>query len=230
VSLLLFVVALIAEVRGFIVQDVVWFRTSRLGSAVPVLPFDPSSITSANEVASVARYDPAFAHSRFDRYWSNTIYELHISRGRLQLQKVEDYLKPRLHWDRRPSQWDPATHSVGWRKLPTALLGIGTTHIHVLSLTDRMVVHTPSQDFPLWPILVATATLPSIWLVKSFRRPKREHCPKCSYSLTGNTSGVCPECGSKISASTTTVNRQQGRLFYCAGCKIQGCMNGNWAR
>lgn len=198
-SLLLFVLALVGEIRGFVVQDVVWLRTSRLGSAVPVLPFDPSSITSANEVASVARYDPAFAHSRFDRYWSNTTYELHISRGRLQLQKVEDYLKPRTHWDRRPSQWDPATHSVGWRKLPAALLGIRTTHIHVLSLTDRMVEHTPLKGFSIWPILTLTAILPSTWIVKRFRGPKRGFCPECSYDLTGNTSGTCPECGGRIS-------------------------------
>ena len=25
-----------------------------------------------------------------------------------------------------------------------------------------------------------------------------EHCGKCGYSLTGNTSGVCPECGERI--------------------------------
>ncbi|HPM24999.1 MAG TPA: hypothetical protein PLP66_13915 [Phycisphaerae bacterium] len=25
------------------------------------------------------------------------------------------------------------------------------------------------------------------------------HCPKCGYDLTGNTSGVCPECGGAVS-------------------------------
>ncbi len=24
------------------------------------------------------------------------------------------------------------------------------------------------------------------------------HCPKCDYDLTGNVSGVCPECGTEI--------------------------------
>jgi len=23
-------------------------------------------------------------------------------------------------------------------------------------------------------------------------------CPKCSYNLTGNVSGICPECGTKF--------------------------------
>ena len=28
-----------------------------------------------------------------------------------------------------------------------------------------------------------------------------EHCPNCDYDLTGNVSGICPECGTKIAAS-----------------------------
>ncbi|MFN0135001.1 MAG: hypothetical protein ACKVS9_02670 [Phycisphaerae bacterium] len=32
------------------------------------------------------------------------------------------------------------------------------------------------------------------------RRSLAGHCPKCSYNLTGNTSGVCPECGTPIHA------------------------------
>jgi len=206
VSLLLLVLALTAEIRSFFVQDVVSFRVSRLGSRLPVYPFDLPSRSAADERRDVAPDEPAFVHSRFDRYWSNIIYELHISRGRMQLQKVEDYLKP--WWDRRPVQWDPATHSIGRRKLPAALLGPGIFYVHVQGAADRMVMHTPLKDFPLWPILIATAILPSICLAKIFRRPKRGHCPECSYSLTGNTSGICPECGSKSSASTTTVNRQ----------------------
>jgi predicted RNA-binding Zn-ribbon protein involved in translation (DUF1610 family) len=29
-------------------------------------------------------------------------------------------------------------------------------------------------------------------------RQHRNACSSCGYNLTGNTSGVCPECGSKI--------------------------------
>jgi hypothetical protein len=28
------------------------------------------------------------------------------------------------------------------------------------------------------------------------------HCQTCGYSLTGNTSGICPECGTAVKAST----------------------------
>jgi hypothetical protein len=27
------------------------------------------------------------------------------------------------------------------------------------------------------------------------RRPRPRACPSCGYDLTGNTTGVCPECG-----------------------------------
>ena len=33
---------------------------------------------------------------------------------------------------------------------------------------------------------------------REYRRRKKGLCVKCSYNLTGNVSGVCPECGEKI--------------------------------
>ena len=62
-------------------------------------------------------------------------------------------------------------------------------------------------DFPLiphWSISFIFAVLPAVWLlewVKARRLPKPGQCPACRYDLTGNTSGVCPECGSAIKAS-----------------------------
>jgi hypothetical protein len=32
------------------------------------------------------------------------------------------------------------------------------------------------------------------------RRPSINHCPRCGYNLTGNTSGVCPVCGTSTTA------------------------------
>ena len=32
------------------------------------------------------------------------------------------------------------------------------------------------------------------------RQPPPGHCQKCGYDLTGNVSGVCPECGTPIKA------------------------------
>jgi hypothetical protein len=61
----------------------------------------------------------------------------------------------------------------------------------------EVVLWSPLQfqfNIPLWPIALTTAVLPAYrWLPS--RKPQRGHCPTCSYNLTGNTSGVCPECG-----------------------------------
>jgi len=32
-------------------------------------------------------------------------------------------------------------------------------------------------------------------------------CSACGYNLTGNTSGICPECGTKVSATSVGLNR-----------------------
>jgi hypothetical protein len=52
---------------------------------------------------------------------------------------------------------------------------------------------------PLWPATIGFAALPVLCLIRGpLRRAlRRRHglCVSCGYNLTGNTSGVCPECG-----------------------------------
>jgi hypothetical protein len=50
---------------------------------------------------------------------------------------------------------------------------------------------------PLWIPLVLVA-MPTGLLWRRNRRPPPGHCPHCGYNLTGNVSGVCPECGRRI--------------------------------
>ena len=58
---------------------------------------------------------------------------------------------------------------------------------------------------PFWFLFALTAVLPAIWLWR-WRRHRRAtddgmpHCPNCDYNLTGNVSGICPECGTPIPA------------------------------
>lgn len=47
---------------------------------------------------------------------------------------------------------------------------------------------------PLWMPFLAIA-LPTAYLFWRDRRYPRGHCQGCGYNLTGNESGVCPECG-----------------------------------
>jgi hypothetical protein len=58
---------------------------------------------------------------------------------------------------------------------------------------------------PFWAPFAIVAWLPTARLVGAYlprflrlRRERRGHCPSCRYNLTGNISGVCPECGMKI--------------------------------
>ena len=55
-----------------------------------------------------------------------------------------------------------------------------------------------SSYIPIWPLAVAVA-LPTavLWLVVPRRYPAG-HCQECGYNLTGNVSGVCPECGTEV--------------------------------
>jgi hypothetical protein len=53
--------------------------------------------------------------------------------------------------------------------------------------------------------LILFAILPALWLISRYREYRRlksyeshDHCLACGYNLTGNVSGVCPECGTKI--------------------------------
>lgn len=63
-------------------------------------------------------------------------------------------------------------------------------------------VHALYTPWALWTFL--TALLPA-WVlghrlrrVRRLRRQSAGRCPHCSYNLTGNVSGACPECGRAV--------------------------------
>jgi hypothetical protein len=57
---------------------------------------------------------------------------------------------------------------------------------------------TKDLKLPFWiPMtLIAVPTLWSFWRAR--KGSKRGRCRKCLYDLTGNVSGICPECGTPI--------------------------------
>jgi hypothetical protein len=60
-------------------------------------------------------------------------------------------------------------------------------------------------SFPHWMPACLFALSPALYARGIYRRRsnmKRGLCPTCSYNLTGNTSGVCPECGNAIPATS----------------------------
>ncbi len=72
--------------------------------------------------------------------------------------------------------------------------------VFVLSYSRNMWTRTDSISTPLAVHVVVFAILPAIWFLKWNRRRKLDPtaCSSCGYDLTGNESGVCPECGRRL--------------------------------
>ena len=73
-------------------------------------------------------------------------------------------------------------------------------------MIDRLTLAFPASTAV--PVLLAVSLGTIVTLRYAIERPRasmrrerqwREHglCPACGYNLTGNTSGVCPECGAQ---------------------------------
>jgi len=58
-----------------------------------------------------------------------------------------------------------------------------------------------SVTFPLWLPFLLFATYPTIAFIRGplrrYRRRRKGLCVKCGYNLTGNTTGICSECGAE---------------------------------
>ncbi len=51
---------------------------------------------------------------------------------------------------------------------------------------------------PIWCLVLSTAAASALLLRHSLRYIPPGHCRRCGYNLTGNQSGICPECGRTI--------------------------------
>ena len=58
-----------------------------------------------------------------------------------------------------------------------------------------------SVQLHCWSFVLLFALLPAAWLLLRLlsEHTVAGHCPRCDYDLTGNTSGICPECGTTVS-------------------------------
>jgi hypothetical protein len=60
--------------------------------------------------------------------------------------------------------------------------------------------------FPRWfCVLSAILPLAVFYALRQWQSVPPNHCGICSYSLTGNTSGVCPECGTPVQQKGSAV-------------------------
>lgn len=106
--------------------------------------------------------------------------------------------------------WFTCTHPLVFRAGHGLEIGIGRFAVRTLwassdkaSIAWDVVCLTPSCSIradhfhlalPVWLAIPAIA-VPTAILWYRGRRPPKGHCRKCGYNLTGNVSGVCPECG-----------------------------------
>jgi len=80
-----------------------------------------------------------------------------------------------------------------------------------LSLRSHL---TRMLTIPAWFIAMVAAILPAMRLYRLLRRlnlarrlRRQPLCASCLYDLTGDVSGVCPECGTKVSSISIVSHR-----------------------
>lgn len=61
---------------------------------------------------------------------------------------------------------------------------------------------TRRAGFPLWKPVTLLVSYPATAIIRGplrrWRRRRKGLCLKCGYDLTGNESGICPECGTEV--------------------------------
>jgi len=66
-----------------------------------------------------------------------------------------------------------------------------------------------TRELPLWPAALLLALFPIRWVSiagRQRRRRKSNQCLACGYNRTGNTTGICPECGTDIANPPVAVH------------------------
>ena len=105
-------------------------------------------------------------------------------------------------------------------------LGLGTSRLPGVALRDSMLFRVAARIeprgpwfpwfdsfvtldgwnmivIPLWLPLACVSLLTLVLFIRNRPQPLEGFCMECSYDLTGNVSGVCPECGTKIERDST---------------------------
>ena len=143
------------------------------------------------------------SYSRF--YWATRYYAMNrqitfaTEPSRLVIGRT--FIPAKWFGEKYDEQWDlrseelPYLFQIPWR---WRFLGFDTNRIadnwEGAPVTNEVLI-------PFWFLTLLFAIFPAARLMHRFRRVLRRHtgsCPTCSYSLTGNTSGVCPECGTPV--------------------------------
>jgi hypothetical protein len=97
--------------------------------------------------------------------------------------------------------WDD--YNEGWRVVISARSGDVPAFLgQIIPQYGTYARGTRWCRLPLWPVVMP----PLVWLLLRSRKRRRSFtslCRQCAYDLTGNASGVCPECGTPTDPPVT---------------------------
>jgi hypothetical protein len=148
-----------------------------------------------------ARYRRFSVHAHNGQFAWIMSFEQHIgmNRANVEATRANDPGQWRVEWvpkaRARPSRTGTLRDRFGFTNVsygsaPRAALGR-------LSMEHSYRYY----GLPWWFVAAGPAALPTAralaWARRSRRRPSNR-CPRCGYDLTGNVSGVCPECGKEV--------------------------------
>ena len=138
------------------------------------------------------------------RQWSITIaygrYVFNDSRaGLVPVSPWKGVFSSTTGWRCSPSypEWKVAAAQIPWAEFAHRYLGFGLP-CKGWGIPRELYV-------PVWLLVVAVG-FPTTILWWRDRRPKAGFCKVCKYNLTGNVSGICPECGTAMEKATKTNN------------------------
>ncbi len=109
-------------------------------------------------------------------------------------------------WTTRPTGVYRGTRRAGWDAAkrvfikPASPLGFRWPKFsqHTQRFRSNRNVEHYHFLIPCWLLFLITATPTAFIWWRDHSRIPPGHCQKCGYNLTGNESGVCPECGKPI--------------------------------
>jgi len=123
--------------------------------------------------------------------------------SRFGLSDGQLYVEIRQVLESRPAE---GGFEWSWRTPGAAEYFVGIHQMYygtaVIDWHDDTSMHQTFVAVPLAPCCVLLAIYPAVAFIRGpFRRWRRRRkglCLRCGYDLTGNVSGVCPECGVEV--------------------------------
>jgi hypothetical protein len=107
-----------------------------------------------------------------------------------------------IRWDQHPG-WESY-----WRATPEASWGFP----HTNEMFQSSIGGWSEIILPLWTVFGLSAAPGVVLLWRHRRRRLPGFCRRCGYNLTGNVSGICPECGTPIPVRLPPQATEAGRM------------------